>query len=188
MRSSSTDPLTLAEQEYSALRRTIATRGTVRIVIVPVTLAVWAALALLQLAYTPLPLATLVSLLVLAGGFEAVNALHVGVERIGRYLQVFYEETSTNTSVSALWETTAMASGPPLPGGGIDPLFTLLFSGALLVNLAVALVPWPTPTEAGVVGLLHLLVLARIVRARMAAGKQRARDLEHYRRLRDSRL
>ena len=44
-------------------------------------------------------------LLVLAGTFEAVFALHAGVERIGRYLQVFHDDT---------WEQTAMAFGPPL--------------------------------------------------------------------------
>jgi hypothetical protein len=196
MRSSSTEGRTTANEEYSALRQTIAVRGTVRMVIVPATLAAWGGLAIAQLAFTPLPLAALVSLAVLAAGFEAVNALHVGVERIGRYLQVFYEETSADNSVSARWETTAMvprlgsgeAGGPGLPGGGIDPLFTLLFAATLLLNLAIALVPMPTGAEAGVVSLVHLIVLGRIVRARMAAGKQRAQDLEHYRRVRDNRL
>ena len=40
----------------------------------------------------PVPLATLVPLLVLAAAFECVFALHVGIERVGRYLQVFYED------------------------------------------------------------------------------------------------
>jgi hypothetical protein len=196
MRSSSADGLTTAAQEYFVLRQTIAVRGTVRVVIVPAALAAWSGLAIAQLAFTPLPLAALASLAVLASGFEAVNALHVGVERIGRYLQVFYEETSADNSASARWETTAMAppvgsgqgGGRTLPGGGIDPLFTLLFAATLLLNFAIALVPSPTVAETGVVGLFHLIALGRIARARIAAGKQRARDLEHYRHVRDSRL
>jgi len=51
------------------------------------------------------------------GGFEAIHALHVGAERIGRYLQVYYEDAPD----APRWETTAMAVGPALPGGGIDP-------------------------------------------------------------------
>jgi hypothetical protein len=163
-------------------------------VLAPATLAAWAALVIAQLAFIPLPLAALASLAVLAAGFEAVNALHVGVERIGRYIQVFHEETENGVG-SARWETTAMArppgagqdGQPALPGGGIDPLFTLLFAAALLLNFAVALVPSPGLTEAGVAGLFHLILLGRIVRARIASGKQRAADLEHYRRIRDSR-
>jgi hypothetical protein len=133
----------------------------------------------------PVPLASLLTLAVLAGGFEAVNALHVGVERIGRYLQVFYEETAADNPVSPKWETTAMAAGPALPGGGVDPLFTLLFSSALLLNLTLGVVAEPTPIEAGVIGALHVILAVRIIRARTAAGRQRARDLEHYRKLRD---
>ena len=40
------------------------------------------------------PCCSLVSLSVLVGGFEAIHALNVGVERIGRYLQVYYEGTA----------------------------------------------------------------------------------------------
>lgn len=181
----------MAEQEYAGLRATIAHRGTVRVVIAPVTVALWAALALVQLSSVPLPVASSFSLLVLAGGFEAVNALHVGVERIGRYLQVFYEEATTSEVAGASevpkWETTAMHGGPALPGGGVDPLFTVLFGAAVALNLGLAVVPWPTPIEAGFAGAVHLLVLIRIVRARVAAGGQRVRDLEHYRRIRDGR-
>jgi hypothetical protein len=155
-------------------------------ILAPATLALWAALALLLLSSPPLPLGALVTLVLLQGGFEAVNALHVGVERIGRYVQVFYEETSANTS--AAWETTAMAQSPGLPGGGIDPLFSALFCAAVLLNAGVALIPWPTAAEAGVVGVFHVLALVRMVRARRAAARQRARDLEHYRKIRDSRL
>src|SRR5262245_11187992 len=113
-----------AEQEYSGLRATIAQRGTARLILAPMTFFVWAALGVLQLTAAPLPLATLFSLAVLVAGFEGINALHVGAERIGRYLQVFYEETAADTTADARWETTAMAASPGLPGAGIDPLFT----------------------------------------------------------------
>src|SRR5262245_40354855 len=114
------EPADLAEQEYAALRATIAHRGTVRMVLAPLTVAVWAICALLQLAYSPVPITSFVPLMLLATGFEAVNALHVGVERIGRYLQVFYEEGAKEPTRAARWETTAMLSGSALPGGGID--------------------------------------------------------------------
>ena len=69
--------------------------------------------------------------------------MHVGVERIGRYLQVFYEGTADGP----MWETTAMSVGPALPGGGVDPLFTVVFAFATLLNLIPAIVPSPTTLE-----------------------------------------
>ena len=56
--------------------------------------------------------------------------MHTGVERIGRYLQVFYEEKDD----SGAWETTAMNYGAKLPSGGLDPLFSSLFFAATLLN------------------------------------------------------
>jgi hypothetical protein len=119
----------------------------------------------------------LFSLMVLAGGFEAIHAMHVGVERIGRYLQVFYE----GDSAGPMWETMAMSVGPALPGGGIDPLFTVILASATLLNLLPAFVPSPTRLELSVIGVLHAALLVRLVRARGAATRQRAVDLESYR-------
>ena len=82
-------------------------------------------------------------LAILVGGFEAIHALHVGAERIGRYLQVYYEDTPDAPN----WETTAMAVGPALPGGGIDPLFSVVFISATLANLIPAFMPEPTRPE-----------------------------------------
>jgi hypothetical protein len=169
-------PLSIAE--FEALRQTIAARGTVRMVLLPVTLLGWAALALAILLFGDYPVATLISLTVLAGGFEAIHALHVGVERIGRYLQAFYEAPD-----GPRWETTAMAVGPALPGGGIDPLFSFVFAAAAFINLIPALVPAPTQLEMGVIGVLHLLFIVRVVRARGAAARQRALELETFRAL-----
>jgi hypothetical protein len=172
--------VSLSETEYAALRQTIASRGTTRMVLLPVTLIGWSALSLLLLLFSELPVASLITLAVLVGGFEAIHALHVGVERIGRYLQVFYETGSD----APRWETTAMAVGPSLPGGGIDPLFAVLFVAAALLNVMAALLPQPTPLEIGVVSLVHAGFVFRVVRARGAAARQRAVELESYRALR----
>src|SRR5688572_25787520 len=110
----------LAETEFAVLRQTIAARGTIRMALVPVTFIGWGALAVTLLLVGALPVAVLFPLGVLVAGFEAVRALHVGAERIGRYLQVYYETESEGPR----WETTVMAVGPALPGGGIDPLFS----------------------------------------------------------------
>jgi hypothetical protein len=169
-----------SETEFAVLRHTIASRGTTRMVLVPVTFIGWAALSLSLLLFSDLPVAVFFSLAVLVAGFEAVHALHVGTERIGRYLQVFYESRSDGPQ----WETTAMAVGPALPGGGIDPLFSVVFVTAAIVNLVPALLPQPTPLEIGVIGLVHLAFAFRIVRARRAATRQRAVELESFKALR----
>ena len=171
--------MSLSETEYAVLRRTIAARGTARMILFPVAMIGWAALALMVLTFAEAPVASLYPLAVLVGGFEAIHALHVGGERIGRYLQVYYENGETGPR----WETTVMAVGPALPGGGIDPLFSLVFASATFVNIipALALQPRPTSTEMGVIGVLHLAVVIRIVRARGAAARQRAVELETFR-------
>jgi len=165
--------MSLSENEFTVLRTTIATRGTARAVLVPVTLIGWAILASVVLLFSDLPVAAIPALVVLVAGFETINALHVGVERIGRYLQVFYEGSAGEPS----WETTAMAVGPRLAGGGVDPLFSLVFAGAAMVNMTTALVPEPTPMETLVIGALHTLFLLRIARARQLATSQRGREL-----------
>src|SRR5262245_25557131 len=103
--------MNLTESEYSALRHTIASRGTARMILLPVTLIGWALVAGTLTVLGSNPATSLFPLVLLVGGFEAIHALHVGVERIGRYLQVFYEGTSDGP----LWETTAMSIGPALP-------------------------------------------------------------------------
>jgi len=123
----------LDRAEFQALRDTIRERGTRRVTLFWATTAFWAtlltaAIGLVAFAPTIGPRAgaflTLVSLLPLAAGFEAVFALHVGVERIGRYLQVFYEGREPLPA----WERTAMAIGPTGPKGLTDPLFSAMFA------------------------------------------------------------
>lgn len=169
----------LATTEFAALRQTIASRGTTRMVLVPVTCLGWAALTLTLLLVGGPPAAALLPLGVLVGGFEAVHALHVGAERIGRYLQVYYEADLDGPR----WETTAMTVGPALPGGGIDPLFSAVFVGATIINLIPPLLPQPTAVELGILGVLHFAFVFRIVRARGAAARQRAVELESFKAL-----
>jgi len=171
--------MSVTDAEFAALRQTIATRGTVRIVLLPMTVVAWAALTATLLLLGQLPVATLLPLAILVGGFEAIHALHVGVERVGRYLQVFYE----GDPAGPRWETTAMAVGPALPGGGIDPLFTVVFTVATIINLLPAMLPQPTAIELGIVGALHAAFVLRVVRARGAAARQRAVELESFRAL-----
>src|SRR5512146_1982025 len=79
------------QEEYRALRATIRERGTARIGLCVIGFGVWAAVMIAAAALSPTPVSVLLPLLFLAVVFEAVLSLHVGVERIGRYIQVFYE-------------------------------------------------------------------------------------------------
>ena len=169
----------LLDAEFEVLRQTISRRGTARMILLPTTILGWSALALVILLFSDLPVAALFPLAALVGGFEAIHALHAGAERIGRYLQVQYETEPGGPR----WETTAMAVGPALPGGGIDPLFSVVFAATTLANMLLVLAPQPTPLELGVLGVLHALFLIRIVRARGAAARQRAVELESFKTL-----
>jgi hypothetical protein len=164
-------------EEYRALRGTIQARGTARTCIFIAGLGIWAALSLVILGVGIAPLAVVFPLLVLAGTFEAVFALHAGVERIGRYLQVFHGDT---------WEQAAMAFGPPLAGTGTDPLFAGLFGLATVCNFVQVLVAGAVPAELAVLGGFHMVFLARVVMARRAAARQRAADLARFEQLKQT--
>ena len=168
----------LRAAEFAALRHAISVRGTARMVLAPVVCAAWAALALALVVYSGIPAAVLIPLGVLAAGFEAVHALHVGAERIGRYLQVNYEEVG-----GPQWETVAMTVGPALPGGGLDPLFTAVFVGIAVLNLLVGVLPAPVWQEMVFLVACHALFVFRVIRARVAAARQRAVELESFRAL-----
>ena len=128
------------------------------------------------------PLLGLVSLSVVICGFEAIHALNVGVERIGRYLQVYYEGDSGGPT----WETTAMAVGPGLPGGGIDPLFSVVMAALVGLNLALVFPTLQSTTDYVAVLPVHAIFWIRIIRARGAAARQRAVDLETFRAIKSS--
>jgi hypothetical protein len=166
-------------EEYIALRSTIRERGTARVWLFVAGLWAWAALLTATAALVSLPVATLLPLLVLAGVFEAVVALHAGVERIGRYIQVFYEDSMSERS----WERTAMAFGRLYPGGAGDPLFAAFFWTATILNFIPAILAAPIASEWAVTGATHVLFLARVAAGRHQAAGQRALDLDRFQKL-----
>ena len=170
--------VTPSEQEqYRSLRTTIRERGTARVCVFAGGVAVWAALAVTIGAVSAPPIATLVPLVLLAATFEAVYALHVGVERIGRYLDVFFDDG---------WEHAAAAFGRPPHAATADPLFAVVFTLAALLNLLPALLASPTIEELVFLGGAHALLGVRLVFARLTAAKQRAVDGERFRVLKES--
>ena len=143
--------------------------------IVVAGIAAWGAVVTAITVIALPPAVSLIPLLLLGATFEAVFALHVGVERLGRYLQVFHDDR---------WERTAMEFGAPLAGTGSDPLFTVLFALAAVLNLIPVVAVGPVQIELLAIGIGHALFVARLIVARRAAGRQRAADLERFRSLR----
>lgn len=163
-------------QEYDALRATIRERGTARHWILLAGLMGWATLSLAVCAWGTDPVEVLAPLVLLVATFEVVFALHTGVERVGRYIQVYFESETE----SAAWEHVAMAFGRQFGGGGMDALFSPLFWVATLCNLVPVALMEPAPAEWAVIGVLHLLVAGRVRTARAQAAGQRAQDLERF--------
>jgi hypothetical protein len=155
------------------LRQTIAARGTARVLLAAATVSLWATLATVLGLFSDLPLLAVVPLCALAAGYEAVWALHVGAERIGRFIQVVHETEPGQAS----WETTVVQLGPGLPGGGVNPLFSVVFGAASVVNLGAAFAAEPTPLEVVLLFAGHVAVLLRLVQTRVVAGRQRQADL-----------
>ena len=164
--------------EYEAMRTTIRQRGTARIVLVPAIFIGWAAVAVATAAIITVALSTLVPLLVLAAGFESVFALHVNIERLGRYLQAFHERAGQG------WEHVAMSFGRQFPCSGPDPLFARLFILATSVNFFPAALggePW----EIVVIGACHLALIYHVRKAQTFAAAQRTDDLKRFESLRE---
>jgi len=160
------------DQEFEALRATIRERGTVRMVLLPVTFGLWGGVAVATFAVFQLPIGALAPLLVLAAGFEAIYALHVNVERIGRFIQVFHETEGG-------WEHVSMAFGQRFPGRGSDPVFSSLFLMATALNFLPVAIGGST-IDLAVAGALHLVLAFHIGTARRRASKQREQDLERF--------
>lgn len=179
----SRDPLGL--EEYRALRATIRERGSLRFLVTTITFSAWAAVLTTLCAVTVVPTFILVPLVVLSAGFELNLAIHVGVERVGRYLQLKYERDPQS---AAGWEHAVMKL--QVPRGGVDALFLVVFLSALALNFVVAL--WlaaavTAPDEIGamraetlVVAVLHAIVAARWLQAAKYARSQRARELTAF--------
>jgi hypothetical protein len=174
-------------EEYRALRATIRERGTARVLVFIAGVAVWAALTL-SARSTGSGLALLVPLLLLAALFEAVFALHTGVERIGRYIQVFFEEDEATppagesgaAPIRRGWEHLAMMYGKRFPGGS-DPLFALYFWAAIALSVAAATPLISNLRDWLIAGAAHVLLAARIAIRRRQASRQRDVDLARFR-------
>ena len=162
-------------EEYRALRATIRERGTARVWLFVIGLGIWAATVITVASLATLPVATLLPLLLLAGVFEGVFSLHTGVERIGRYLQVFYENDG-----DAQWEHAAMGFGKVSHSHSPDPLFAVPFLLATLCNFVPAILAGAVLLEWSVVGTIHALFLVRVLMARRQALRQRGLDLTAF--------
>jgi hypothetical protein len=166
--------MTKKDDEFRALRGTIQQRGTVRMLVVPLTFVGWAATAVATAAVITVAVSTLVPLLILVAGFESLFALHVNVQRIGRYLQVFHEAGDTG------WETVSLQFGKRFAAALPDPLFGRLFVLATSVNFLPAALGWENIPELVVLAALHLLFINRVRLARAFAAAQPERDLERF--------
>lgn len=170
-------------QEYEALRATIRERGTARPWIALAGLLGWALVSLSVAAWGTDPIEIAIPLVVLVGTFEIVFAMHTGVERVGRYIQVFFEAADE----TARWEHTAMAFGGRFGGSRMDALFSPVFWVATLFNLIPAVLMEASAQEWAIIGALHALVAWRIRSARGQAATQRAQDLERFTLLKEER-
>ena len=170
--------------EYNALRATIRERGTTRVWVVLIGTVGWAAAALATVGLAVPPIVTLIPLLVLATTFEITFALHTGVERIGRYIQVFFEDQAGG----AAWEHRIMEFGRSGARRlSTDPLFVRGFLLGTLLNLLTVVVSGPLVIEWAVLGIAHALLAVRILMARREASGQRAADLARFRELKGGR-
>jgi hypothetical protein len=167
--------------ETQELRATIRERGTARVWLFFAGVTSWAALSLAAAALSLPPVGIVVPLVVLAAAFEGVYALHIGVERIGRYLQTMVE--SGGPSGNPSWETAIMAFGRPKGSAKSDALFSSIFIIAALCNIIPALgvlLSGATPPELAFVGSVHTLFIARVLYARSVAARQREIDLARF--------
>jgi hypothetical protein len=178
-----------AATEYRVLRETIAARGTVRPIIALAGLVGWAVILTAVLVWIPYPVAAIIPLLVLLVTFEVIRPLHFGAERIGRYLQVFYEEDGQPgrpLGDAPAWERVAMSLSA-VPGTGGHPLFVPIFFLATIANTLPVLLAQPpaTPIELAAMGVPHAAFLIWLLNADRAMRTQRASELDQFRSLRD---
>jgi hypothetical protein len=176
--------------EYLVLRETIAARGSLRPVLLIIGVGIWAVLLTAVLVLLPYPLVVAIPLLILAATFEAIRPLHFGAERIGRYLQVFYEEDGQPGRPLAdtpSWERVAMSLGP-VPGVGGNPLFVPLFFIATIVNYVPVLLAQPAalPVEIGMLAVPHVAFVIWLIYCDRAMRAQRPAELARFRELRQS--
>ncbi len=180
-----------AATEYRVLRETIAARGSLRPVLALAGLGLWAVLLAMVLVWIPYPVAAVIPLLLLLVTFEVIRPLHFGAERIGRYLQVFYEEdgqAERPLAETPSWERVAMRVSA-VPGTGGHPLFVPSFFLATIANTLPVLLAQPpaAPIELAALGVPHAAFLIWLLHTDRAMRTQRAAELEQFRRLRQER-
>ena len=174
--------------EYLVLRQTIAQRGALRPILMLTGTGLWAASLIAVLGWLPYPAASLIPLLVLVATFEVIRPLHFGAERIGRYLQVFYEEDGRGDRALGdvpSWERVAMQFGA-VPGVGGHPLFVPIFLMATVLNYVLVLFPEPEAADMALLTVPHAAFVLWLVRADRAMRRQRIIELERLRTLRTS--
>ena len=174
--------------EYLILRQTIAARGSLKGAAMLFGMGAWAGVLTATLLWLPYPAATLIPLLVLLATFEVVKPLHVGAERIGRYLQVFYEEdgqAGRPLADTPSWERVAMRISV-VPGAGGHPLFVPVFFLATLANLSPLLLVQPPALAIETATLLvpHGAFVIWQLAADRAMRAQRVAELAQFRELR----
>jgi hypothetical protein len=171
-------------EEFRVLRETIRTRGGLRLGLALAALVGWALTLVAVLTWLANPIAGSIPLVLLLAGFELNRMMHLGVERIGRYLQVFFEDADDAGAERPAWETTAMAFGPTVAGAGGHPLLLPVFLIATVINMLAVLLPGPTPIELGVMTAPHAAFVIWMTIADRAMRQQRARELTRFRELR----
>jgi hypothetical protein len=175
--------------EYRALRDAITTRSHLRAGLALAGFVAWAALLAAVLVAIPVPLAAVLPLMLLVITFEVIRPLHFGAERIGRYVQVFYEEAGSGPDgplEAPAWERAAMRFGAAVPGAAGHPLFVPLFALADAVNFLAVVLPGPLTIEIGWMAVPHVAFLIWLLRADHAMRTQRETDLARYRALKET--
>jgi hypothetical protein len=148
-------------------------------------MGIWAVLLIAVLVLLPVPVTAAIPLLSLVVTFEVIRPLHFGAERIGRYLQVFYEEDGEPGRAmrdTPSWERAAMSFGR-VPGVGGHALFVPLFLIATAVNYLAVLLPRPVAIELSVMAIPHLAFIGWLVASDRAMRNQRSIELARLREL-----
>jgi hypothetical protein len=135
------------QPEFEALRAEIRERGSTRVVLFYVGIAVWAALTVATTAVIVLPVAALLPLLVLAAGFEATASLHFG------------ERTPVDSAQGRALR--------PRSGRAPDALFSVIYVLAGVANFLPVALTGQT-TEMIAIGALHALFVWRVLTVRRA--------------------
>ena len=165
----------MSGDEHHVLRVTIQQRGTARMVMIPLIFIGWAATAVATAAVITVAVSTLIPLLILVAGFEAVFALHVNVERLTHYLKATH-------ATEGGWEEADFnhRSGRKAP----DPLFSRVFVLATSVNFLPAALGWENLAELTILAVLHLLFINRVRLGRAFAAStgettEKSADAKH---------